>query len=100
MCSEKKTVRRRPDALIPRGEPSGPRPPPLLKRKHRAAVLMLPSHVKKPRQSNQGPIESARQGTGLCISTEILIASDRNSTQLFTMKETAVSGHTTEKSDR
>jgi hypothetical protein len=92
-------VRRRPHAEIFHGVPSGPSPPPL-KRKTRAAEVRLPHHDRNPRASSQGPIESARHGTGRCISTEIFTASDRSSIQLFIKKETAVSGQTTEKRDK
>ncbi len=99
ICSEKNIVRRRPHAEIFHGVPSGPSPLPL-KRKTSAAAVRLPSQERNPRASNQGPMESARHGTGRCISIVIFTASDRNSIQLFIKKETAVSGQTTEKRDR
>ena len=61
---------------------------------------MLPSQVRKPRLSSQGPILSARSGVGRCISTQILTASERSSIQLLIRKETGTRGQTTEKSAR
>lgn len=92
-------VRRRPHAEMFHGVPSGPSPVPL-KRNTIAAAVRLPSHDRNPKASSHGPIESARHGTGRCISTVIFTASDRSSIQLFIKKETAVSGHTTENKER
>lgn len=99
MCSEKNMVKRRPHVLIFHGVPSGPRPSPR-NRYTSAAVVRLPIQDKKPRDSSQGPMESALHGTGRCVSIAIFKASPRSSMKLFTRNETAVSGQTTEKRER
>lgn len=83
------------------GEPSSaPFLPPLWKRKTSAALVMLPSQARKPSESSQGPIESARQGMGRWQFLAIFRASERASIQLLTRKEQAVRGQTTEKRER
>ena len=99
ICSEKNIVNSRPQALIFHGVPSGPRPSPL-KRYTRAADVRLPSHARNPSASSQGPMESARQGTGRWVSKAILRASPRSSIQLFIKKETGTRGQITENRDR
>ena len=99
MCSEKNMVKRRPQALIFHGVPSGPRPLPL-KRKTRAAEVKLPIQDRNPRALSQGPMESALQGTGRWVSKASFKASPRSSIQLLMKNETGVSGQMTEKSDR
>lgn len=98
-CSLKKIVKRRAHALISLGWPPGPRPS-LLKRYTRAEVVREPSQVRKERESSQGPIVSARHGVGRCISTQILMASVRSSSQSLMMNEHAVRGQTTLNRDK
>lgn len=92
-------VRRRPHPVILEGVPSGPNPSPE-KRYTRAAVLRLPNQERNAKASIQGPIESARHGTGRWVSRAILSASPRSSIQLLIRKDNPVNGQTTEKSDR
>lgn len=65
-----------------------------------AALVMLPSHDRKPRAVSHGPMESARHGMGLRQPIIIFKASDRSSIQLLMRKKQAVRGHETEKRDR
>lgn len=65
-----------------------------------AALVILPSHERKPRVESHGPIESALHGIGRRLLIAILIASDRSSTQLLIRKQQAASGQATEKRER
>lgn len=62
-----------------------------------AALVMLPSHDRKPRAVSHGPMESARHGIGLRQPMMIFRASERSSIQLLMRKKQAARGHETEK---
>jgi hypothetical protein len=66
------------------------------KRKIKVEVVRQPSQERKERLESQGPIESARAGTGRRKDMEILAASERSSSQLFRTAQTGVMGQITD----
>lgn len=66
----------------------------------KAGLVMLPTQANRPKVSSQGPMVSARSGTGRLNSLQILKKSDLNSSQLLNRNETGTSGQTVEKRDK